>query len=91
VSVDVSNRAHIPLRGGALGGSHASDSGVVEVPVVFVGEPRYGILGTQDTLEETKPVLRCLPRIIDIRDNKIGTTRYTYLMCVDNQDGDNTI
>ena len=29
--MDVSNRAHIPLtRGGALGGSRASDGGVVE-------------------------------------------------------------
>jgi hypothetical protein len=57
----------------------------------FIDRPRYGILGTQDTLEETKPELRCLRRIIFIRDNKIRTIRYTYPMCVDNQDGDNTI
>ena len=40
-----------------------------------VDRPRYGILGTQDTLEETKPELRCLPRIIDIRDNKVGDNK----------------
>lgn len=28
--MDVSNRAYIPLRGGPLGSSRASDSGVVE-------------------------------------------------------------
>ena len=32
--MNVSNRAHIPLRrGGALGGSRASDGGVVETKV----------------------------------------------------------